>query len=123
MAGTGTAGSDRRGRDGGARPGASRQRTGAPGRLRLDSNEFFWLVSACLDGRFTVNAWKYPSPGFEALRFPAVVLRHDPTGIALNPPRPANQYPEQAFNRFVEDGFEFLLDRNRLLGGGAAFGD
>lgn len=95
----------------------------APARLRLDSNEFYWLASACLDGRFTVNAWKYPSPRFAALSFPAVLLRHDATGIGLNPPRPANQYPEQAFNRFVEDGFEFLLDRNRLLGGGAAFGD
>ncbi len=30
---------------------------------------------------------------------------------------------EQAFERFVDDGFEFQLHGNRLLGGGAAFGD
>ncbi len=95
----------------------------APDRLRLDSNEFYWLASACLDGRFTVNAWKYPSPRFAALSFPAVVLRHDATEIDVNPPRPANQYPEQAFERFVDDGFEFQIRGNRLLGGGAAFGD
>jgi hypothetical protein len=95
----------------------------APKRLRLDSNGFYWLASVCLDGRFTVNAWKYPSSRFKALSFPAVLLRHDPTGIEVNPPHPAEQYPEQAFNRFVEDGFELMLDGNRLLGGEAFFGN
>ncbi len=87
-----------------------------PGRLRLYSNEFYWLASVCLDGQFTVNAWKYPSPRFEALSFPAVLLRHDPTGIALNPPRPANQFPEQTNDRYIETGFEFQVHGNRLFG-------
>ncbi len=88
----------------------------APGRLRLDSNEFYWLASVCLDGQFTVNAWKYPSPQFEALSFPAVLRRHDTTGIALNPPQPANQFPEQTNDRYVETGFEFQVHGNRLFG-------
>ena len=95
----------------------------APDGLRLDSNEFYWLASVCIDGRFTVNAWKHPSPRFEALSFPAVLLKHDPTGIALNPPRPYNQYPEQTNDRYVETGFEFQVRGNRLLGSGAPFGN
>ena len=95
----------------------------APDGLRLDSNEFYWLVSACLDGRFMVNAWKYPSPRFEALGFPAVLLRLDPTGIALNPPQPAYPLPERFNDRFAEPRFEFQVRGNRLLGSGAAFGD
>ncbi len=94
-----------------------------PKRLRLDSNGFYWLASVCLDGRFTVNAWKYPSSRFKALSFPAVLLRHDLTGIELNPPRSAEQYPEPASDRYGEDGFEFMLDGNRLHGGEAVFGN
>jgi hypothetical protein len=94
----------------------------APDHLRLDSKEFYWLVSACLNGRFTVNAWKYPSPRFKALSFPAVLLRLDPTGTPLNPPQPANQFPDQATDRMVETGFVFEVHGNRLRGAGAAFG-
>ncbi len=94
----------------------------APDGLRLDSNEFYWLASVCLDGRFMVNAWKYPSPRFEALSFPAVLLRLDPTGIALNPPQPAYPLPERFNDRFAEPRFEFQVHGDRLLGSGAAFG-
>jgi len=94
----------------------------APGRLRLHSSEFYWLANACIDGRFTVNAWKYPSPGFAALGFPAVLLGHDPTGTEFNPPRPANQYVDETYRRGANLGFQFELHRNRLLGASAAFG-
>ncbi len=95
----------------------------APDGLRLDSNEFYWLASVCIDGRFMVNAWKYPSPRFEALGFPAVLLRLDPTGIALNPPQPAYPLPERFNDRFAEPRFEFQVRGDRLLGSGAAFGN
>ena len=91
-----------------------------PDRLRLQSREFYWLVSACLDGRFTVNAWKYPSPRFDKLSFPTVLLRLDPTGIALERPQPAGRFYETFNDRYVETGFEFKLHRNRLLDGGSA---
>lgn len=94
----------------------------APGRLRLHSSEFYWLANACIDGRFTVNAWKYPSPGFAALGFPAVLLGHDPTGTEFNPPRAANQYVEETSDRGANLGFQFELHQNRLLGASAAFG-
>lgn len=90
--------------------------------LRLDSTEFYWLVNACLDGRFVVNAWKFPTARFAALGFPVVLMGHDPTGIELNPPRPANQFPERKYERVGDDAFQFLLEGNRLNTGGAAFG-
>ena len=94
----------------------------APDGLRLESREYYWLANVCLDGRFTVNAWKYPSARFESLSFPAVLLRLDPTGIALNPPQPGNQFPEQSSDRHNDLGFLFEVRGNRLLGSGVAFG-
>lgn len=59
----------------------------APVGLRLASEQFYWIVSLCRDGRFHFNAWLYPSARYERLRFPGVLLRHDGTGVAVNPPR------------------------------------
>lgn len=94
----------------------------APGRLRFNSDEFYWLASACLDGRFVVNGWKYPSPGFAQLGFPAVLLSHDPTGVPLNSPRPTKDSPYANSERSAENVFQFVLDGNRLTTGGALFG-
>ena len=94
----------------------------APDGLRLESTEHYWLANVCLDGQFTVNAWKYPSARFDALSFPAVLLRIDATGIALNPPQPANQYIEEVSERHHDLGFVFEVQENRLVGSGAAFG-
>lgn len=59
----------------------------APAGLRLASEQFYWVFSGCRDGTFHFNAWRYPSARFAGLAFPEVLLRHDRTGIALNPPR------------------------------------
>ncbi|MFQ5775029.1 MAG: hypothetical protein ACE5GS_10970 [Kiloniellaceae bacterium] len=59
----------------------------APQGLRLASEEFYWIFSGCREGRFYFNAWRYPSQRFAGLLFPDVLLRHDRTGIAVNPPR------------------------------------
>ena len=59
----------------------------APVGLRLASEQFYWVASLCRDGRFHFNAWLYPSARAAGLRFPQVLLGHDGTGIAVNPPR------------------------------------
>lgn len=59
----------------------------APEGLRLASEEFYWTFAGCRDGAFSFNAWRYPSPGFAQLAFPEVLLAHDRTGLAVNPPR------------------------------------
>jgi hypothetical protein len=59
----------------------------APDGLRLASEEFYWIFVGCRDGEVRFNAWRHPSDRFAALAFPAVLMRHDATGIALNPAR------------------------------------
>ena len=59
----------------------------APAGLRLASEQFYWVANLCRDGRFHFNAWLYPSVRAAGLRFPQVLLGHDGTGIAVNPPR------------------------------------
>ncbi len=55
--------------------------------LRLFSGEFYWLANICYDGVFVFNAWRHPSPRFDELAFPEVLLALDETGVAFNPPR------------------------------------
>ncbi len=55
--------------------------------LRLASEQFYWTAATCRDGRFHFNAWLYPSDRYARLRFPAALLEHDRTGIAVNAPR------------------------------------
>jgi hypothetical protein len=59
----------------------------APDGLRLASEEFYWIFVGCRNGKVHFNAWRYPSDRYAALAFPAVLMRHDATGIALNPAR------------------------------------
>ncbi len=59
----------------------------APAGLWLASEQFFWIVALCRQGRFHFNAWLYPSEGYARLRFPGALLLYDGTGIAVNPPR------------------------------------
>lgn len=59
----------------------------APAGLWLASEQFYWIVALCRDGRFHFNAWLYPSEGYARLRFPGELLLYDGTGIAVNPPR------------------------------------
>ena len=59
----------------------------APKGLRLASEEFFWISAACHQGAFHFNAWLNPTDRFARLVFPEVLLRHDRTELAVNPPR------------------------------------
>jgi len=62
-----------------------------PSVLRLPSNEFYWTAAACIEGQFHTNAWLWPSERFMTLKFPAVLLAHDRTGIELYESRPFNK--------------------------------
>lgn len=58
-----------------------------PRGLQLRSEDFYWIVAACVDGRFTFNAYRWPSPRFEAARFAELLFAWDRTGVPVNPPR------------------------------------
>jgi hypothetical protein len=47
--------------------------------------DYYWIVSACADGKFHINGWRNGSPGFAALRFPALLFAQDKTEIPVNP--------------------------------------
>lgn len=74
-----------------ARLEAALARSGAfgptPEGLRLASEEFYWIFAGCRGGEFHFNAWRYPSQRFAQLSFPEVLVAHDQTGLAVNPPR------------------------------------
>ncbi len=63
----------------------------------LDSNSFYWLVSACEGKRFHLNVWIHPSPRFADIRFAEVLQRFDGSKIALPEARPLTR-EESEFN-------------------------
>ncbi|WP_417453728.1 hypothetical protein [Kiloniella sp.] len=54
---------------------------------RLRSDDFYWVSALCYDGAFVYNGWKKTSEGFEHLAFIPFLLKHDETGIDVNPVR------------------------------------
>jgi hypothetical protein len=59
----------------------------APKGLRLYSDQYYWVAALCHDGKFTFNAWLYPSERYDLLSFPRALYAHDNSGIAVPPPR------------------------------------
>lgn len=91
-----------------------------PAGLRLPSNEYYWIVTGCLDGRFHANAWIYPSDRFKALSFPAVLMANDRTGVALGKVVPVDQrYDDPSITRGGKENpdevFEIQLGANRIV--------
>ncbi len=89
--------------------------------LRLPSYDFYWAVSACAGGRFHFNAWRNQTPGFEALRFPALLYAQDTTDVP--PAKPYAQtyaaYMDRVAANYGRDQNFELVVRNGGLGGTA----
>jgi peptidoglycan hydrolase-like protein with peptidoglycan-binding domain len=51
----------------------------------LPSDGHFWVVSACRDGEFVLNAWNYPSDRWESITFPNMLGQLDFTNVMFNP--------------------------------------
>jgi len=58
-----------------------------PDGLNLPSDGFYWVVSGCLGGHYSIQGWAHPGERFAALRFPALLAAYDRTGVPFNPPR------------------------------------
>ncbi len=58
-----------------------------PKGMTLYSYGFYWIVTACIGGRFHFNVYRWPSARFSGIRFAELLLKHDATGVAFNPPR------------------------------------
>lgn len=89
----------------------------APEGTRLQSWDFYWIVSACADGRFHFNAWRYPSERFAAIGFDALLFAVDGTGVRPNPPRRLDQAQERAKRQHdAAYAFELVVGRDGLAG-------
>jgi hypothetical protein len=64
--------------------------TGPPVGLVLHSKDFYWAASGCSNGTFHYYAWVHAQDQFRHIGFAAFLLAHDPTGVAINPPRPVS---------------------------------
>jgi len=62
----------------------------SPAGLQLPSWDFFWLVSACDDGRFHLNAWRQRNPGWDRITFDRLLFAADRTEVAV---RRAPEWP------------------------------
>lgn len=105
---------------------ADKFQTFKPAGLRLPSNEFYWVVTGCVNGRFHANAWMYPSDRFKTLGFPAVLMANDRTGIALRKAVPVNQRDDdptrhQGNNNPFDEVFVIQLGANRIVGAKGLF--
>ena len=92
----------------------------APAGLRLRSDNFYWLVSSCDEGRFHLNAFQAPTERFARLEFPAVLFDHDSTGVAVHPVRELTfgaSEPTLSVDRSVvkEVGFVMQVGRDGRL--------
>lgn len=95
----------------------------APAGLDLRSEDFFWTAVACVNGRLTFNAWRYPSERFASLTFPPLLYSWDTTGVPVNPPRamtPFDIYGE-ASARDEFPRFTLRVGDNGLAGTGTLF--
>ena len=88
--------------------------------LQLPSDEFYWLVAGCLDGRFHLNGWLYPSDGFARLTFPALLQRLDPLDVPFYGARGVNErtesYRPRGDSYQAHEPFILQLGRNGLVG-------
>lgn len=60
--------------------------------MRLHSQDFYWLVAGCENGRFHYNAWaaRSSSTPLDRAKFVEFLLKRDATGIAFKSPRPVS---------------------------------
>jgi hypothetical protein len=90
-----------------------------PPGMNLASEEFYWIFVGCRDGKVAFNAWRYGDDRFAALTFPSVLLRHDATGVAVNPPRdvgPIDRVKRGGEPENTTPRFDLAIGANGLLG-------
>ncbi len=55
--------------------------------LELMSEDFYWLVTGCHDGRYLLTAFLWPDAAFESVTFDDSLFAWDFTEVPVNPPR------------------------------------
>ena len=63
-----------------------------PPSKNLSSINFYWIVSVCIDGEFSQNAYFWPDDKFKKAQFPKLLSIWDFTDIPINPPRETTNF-------------------------------
>ena len=58
------------------------------------NSHFYWVVNACISGRHHFNVFAAPAQPVGELGFFVHLLRHDRTGVAVNPVKPRSARAE-----------------------------
>lgn len=58
-----------------------------PAGLELPSNDYWWTVASCRNGRWGFSAYHYPTDKFARVRFAEALFAADKTGVAALPPK------------------------------------
>ena len=79
----------------------------------LPSNDYWWTVASCRDGRWGFQAYHHPSDGFARVRFAELLFAADGTGVPVAQPRklpPAEFRGERTRNWRLAVGADGLRD-------------
>ena len=93
--------------------------------LRLNSQEYYWLVMGCRGGDFFLTGYEYPSDRYRQIRFVDWIARQDRTGVPLPVPdtRLANQPTTRCPGRNLDEGnlpcFDIRIGDDGLVGTGS----
>jgi hypothetical protein len=58
----------------------------------ISSISFYWVISACIGGKFSQNAYVWPSESFKKAQFGKLLSAWDFTDIPVNPPRKTTNF-------------------------------
>lgn len=58
-----------------------------PAGLELPSNDYWWTVASCRNGRWGFAAYHYPTDKFARVRFAEALFAADKTGVAVSLPK------------------------------------
>jgi len=59
----------------------------SPQGMELHSDDFYWIVSGCIEGQNVFHAYKWPEEPFVGAQFSGLLQSWDMTGVPVNPPR------------------------------------
>lgn len=95
--------------------------------LQLNSQQYYWLVSGCRDGRFFLTGYEYPGERYDRIRFADFLRRYDQTGVPFPDPPPAAQAagrprcPSLGEDRGPQNCFNILIGEDGLEGHATVF--
>ena len=80
-----------------------------PPNENLPSIGFYWMVSACVDGKFSQNAYLWPDKKFKDAQFGELLSAWDYTNIPVNMPRETSDFSVYGTNDIEEYRNHFYL--------------